>query len=283
MGSLGARDCALLETGLPVLRSCRLADGATIDYRESGPRDGAPLILLHGLGSHSAGWRGVTAALSDRFRIVAWDAPGFAGSTPLAEQRPGVSNYARRVPALAGGLGIGRFHLAGSSWGAVIAAATAVAAPDRIAGLILLVPNLCLGGLPSDDRQAALDMLSAPGLVLDAAPRDFAAMLTAPDTEEPALGLARTLKDQTRAGGYAQAVRMMGATDTLAFAPSITQETLVLAGGLDQLAPAAQHAGPIAKAIPSARLEILEGFGHLLKLEAPARVADAIRGHLDRP
>lgn len=281
MGSLSARDRELLEARLPVLRSCALADGGTIDYRESGPRDGPPVILLHGLGSHSAGWRGVIAALAERYRVIAWDAPGFAGSTPLAGNAPDVADYARRVLALADGLGIGRFHLVGSSWGAVIAAGAAARTPDRVDRLVLLAPNACLGGLPPEDRAAVLAMLAGPALVLEATPRDFAAMLVAPDTGEPALGLAKTLKDQTRPGGYAQAVGMMGATETLAFAPSIARDTLVLAGSADTLAPAAQHAAPIAQAIPSARLEMLDGYGHLLKLEAPARVADAIRAHIE--
>jgi pimeloyl-ACP methyl ester carboxylesterase len=46
----------------------------------------------------------------------------------------------------------------------------------------------------------------------------------------------------------------------------------VLAGGEDRLCPPARHE-EIAALVPGARLQVLPGVGHLLPLEAPARVA----------
>ena len=68
--------------------------GGEISYLEAG--DGPALVFLHGIGS--AAGRGTTrsAAFSDRFRVVAWNAPGYAGSTS-AELRPDAPATTRRV------------------------------------------------------------------------------------------------------------------------------------------------------------------------------------------
>jgi pimeloyl-ACP methyl ester carboxylesterase len=51
--------------------------------------------------------------------------------------------------------------------------------------------------------------------------------------------------------------------------------TLVLAGAQDRLCPPERHE-EIAALVPGAGLEVLPGVGHLLPLEAPARVAEAL-------
>jgi pimeloyl-ACP methyl ester carboxylesterase len=51
--------------------------------------------------------------------------------------------------------------------------------------------------------------------------------------------------------------------------------TLVLAGALDRLCPVDRHE-EMAALVPGARLEVLDGVGHLLPLEAPDRVAAAL-------
>ncbi len=56
--------------------------GRTLAYREAG--SGAPLVLLHGIGNQSGSWVQQLESLADRFRVIAWDAPGYGGSDPLA-------------------------------------------------------------------------------------------------------------------------------------------------------------------------------------------------------
>jgi pimeloyl-ACP methyl ester carboxylesterase len=55
--------------------------------------------------------------------------------------------------------------------------------------------------------------------------------------------------------------------------------TLVLAGAADVLCPVDRHE-EIAALVPGARLEVLDGVGHLVTVEAPARVAAALDGWL---
>ena len=61
------------------------AGDATFSYLEAG--SGPALVLLHGIGSAAASFRHQLEALSARFRVVAWDAPGYGASTPFAIDR----------------------------------------------------------------------------------------------------------------------------------------------------------------------------------------------------
>jgi pimeloyl-ACP methyl ester carboxylesterase len=64
--------------------------------------------------------------------------------------------------------------------------------------------------------------------------------------------------------------------------PQIACPTLVMTGELDVWSPPAQHAA-IAAAIPNADLVIVPDAGHMIQLEAPEAVNDAIRGWLAQP
>ena len=46
-------------------------------YIEAGRVDLAPVLLLHGIGANSLHWRYQLAGLADRFRLIAWNAPGY--------------------------------------------------------------------------------------------------------------------------------------------------------------------------------------------------------------
>jgi hypothetical protein len=52
-------------------------DRLSIFYREAGPKDAPTLLLLHGLPSSSRMFEPLFARLSDRYRLVAPDYPGF--------------------------------------------------------------------------------------------------------------------------------------------------------------------------------------------------------------
>ena len=55
-------------------------DGLPIFYREAGPKDAPTILLLHGLPSSSRMFEPLFARLSDRYRLVAPDYPGFGHS-----------------------------------------------------------------------------------------------------------------------------------------------------------------------------------------------------------
>jgi pimeloyl-ACP methyl ester carboxylesterase len=86
------------DTGAQTVRA---GDDAAFSFLEAG--SGPPLVLLHGIGSAAASFRYQLEALSARFRVVAWDSPGYGASTPLAIEHPDTSDYAAALDAWVGG------------------------------------------------------------------------------------------------------------------------------------------------------------------------------------
>src|ERR1051326_2073791 len=88
---------------------------------------GAPLVLLHGLGSSRRAWDPVLPALTTRFDVIAVDLPGFGDSAPLNERAIGERSevspaaLAQSVADLLDDLGISLPHLAGNSLGGWVA------------------------------------------------------------------------------------------------------------------------------------------------------------------
>ena len=97
---------------------------------------GAPLVLLHGGLSDHQDWRRQIDALSDTYTVVAWDAPGCGASDdPPATYR--MPDYAARLADLIDGLGLGRPHVLGLSWGSTLALALYQLRPELPRTLIL--------------------------------------------------------------------------------------------------------------------------------------------------
>jgi pimeloyl-ACP methyl ester carboxylesterase len=101
----------------------------------------APLILfLHGFPEYSGAWEEVLPAFADRFHAVAPDQRGYALSgKPVGLEADRIKQLPRDVLALADRLSPDRpFSIVAHDWGASVAYATAIAAPRRVARLVVL-------------------------------------------------------------------------------------------------------------------------------------------------
>jgi len=108
-------------------------------YVEKGPEkaDAPALVLLHGIGSAGRSFEHQINAFSPRFKVLAWDAPGYGGSTELPVDHPTASDYAIELVKLLDERGIKRCHLLGHSLGCLIAARFMAIRPDRVQTLTL--------------------------------------------------------------------------------------------------------------------------------------------------
>src|ERR1700743_2243798 len=100
-----------------------------IAYLDQGPRDGSPVLLLHGWPDDATTWDGVTERLNAAGRrTIAPFLRGFGPTRFLSPEtiRDGRTEaLASDAIALMDGLGIGRFALVGHDWGARTAYALA--------------------------------------------------------------------------------------------------------------------------------------------------------------
>lgn len=112
-----------------------------LHYHDDG--DGAPFILLHGSGPGVSAWsnfRGNLPALTEHFRTILLDMPGFGRSALPILDRLYPKIAADATLELMDALGIERAHLLGNSMGGYAAAEFALTYPDRLDRLVLMGP-----------------------------------------------------------------------------------------------------------------------------------------------
>src|SRR4029077_6189906 len=95
----------LLTQDLPELANVAVASPiypgqrGQVEYRAAGDARNPVVLMLHGLGSSSAGYRAQFAGLSRELYVIAWNAPGFGGSSPIPGQNAGIDDYADALEA----------------------------------------------------------------------------------------------------------------------------------------------------------------------------------------
>jgi pimeloyl-ACP methyl ester carboxylesterase len=247
-----------------------LKNAAGVAYRESGRQDSPALVLLHGIGSTSAAWRLQYAPLGERCRVIAWDAPGYGGSTPLPAQAPATADYAGALARLLDALGVEQAVVGTNSWGTPSGVAFARLYPQRVRALLLGGPTAGWGWLPQaeQERRTAVRIERITKLGMTAMRAEDAPQLVAPGTRREVLDWIRSPEGVTLEG-YAQALRNMAAADVAQEAAGVRCPVRILCGVLDQRTPPEQHAKRIAAALPNGTLQMIANCGHLPHLEYP--------------
>jgi pimeloyl-ACP methyl ester carboxylesterase len=114
-------------------------DGLPIFYRESGPANAPVLLLLHGLPSSSRMYEPILTRLSDRYRMIAPDYPGFGHSAAPAPSAFVYSfdHLAAVMTRFTEILGLGRYSLFMQDYGGPVGFRMALAHPERLDSLIV--------------------------------------------------------------------------------------------------------------------------------------------------
>lgn len=256
-------------------------EGPRLSYMEAGAGP-VTILCLHGIGANSMGWRFSLAGLSDRARVIAWNAPGYFLSDNFRAEAPTAEAYADVAVALLRALGVeGPVCVAGSSFGSMLAACLAARHPGRVAKLALMGTSRGQRWKGEEGRAAMLAMRQASlaqGPVALARTRSDA--LVAPGAGPLVRDLVQGVVAATNPRGLMQAARCTDRVDVIAdFAPLIRVPTLAISGAEDAVNPAETVGRPIAQAIPGARFVSPPGIGHLPELEAPALTLDLLRDH----
>jgi pimeloyl-ACP methyl ester carboxylesterase len=218
-------------------------------------------VCLHGLADTLAIWDELATRLEPRGRVVRFDQRAHGDSTAPAGACSR-DDLAADLLAVLDRLGIGRAVLIGHSLGGVVALSAALAAPARVAGLVLLATaSEC-------DQRAA---------------RSYRDIVRAGEVNALE-GLARSIHGPTSrnqvegwAPGITEVARSMIALHTDPLTPrlaAIACPTIVLVGDRDPMGTAPSEA--LRRAIPGAALEVVSGKGHWLPTEAPDAVANAV-------
>jgi 4,5:9,10-diseco-3-hydroxy-5,9,17-trioxoandrosta-1(10),2-diene-4-oate hydrolase len=120
----------------------KTASGLRLHYHEAG--SGQPVVLLHGGGPGASAWSNFgrnLAVLSERFRVLALDMPGFGLSDKPTEHPQYFSFAADALGEFLDEMGIAQADLVGNSLGGGVSARLALTQPERVRRLVLMAPG----------------------------------------------------------------------------------------------------------------------------------------------
>jgi abhydrolase domain-containing protein 6 len=260
--------------------------GRVTPYLECGVAKDGTLVWLHGFSDEPDSFLRVAAALGKRYRIVIPALPGFANGWMDRSEPHTFESYASWMKDVVGALGGERFHLMGNSLGGGTAIAIAAAMPERIASLVVVNSGgLDLVGVKSvndemragqnlfavrsraDYQQFIRRIFSRPPFI----PRPVLAHL-ARKLSHSADWYERIVTDLIGSKTHPGAEGAAAVTDLA----KISVPTLVVWGNHDTLFPTS-HGEYLARVIPGAKLEILDGVGHCPHIESPGRLVRAFQ------
>ncbi len=116
-------------------------------YYEAGAGNGRAVLLLHGIPGGAPPWGELLALMSDEFRLIAPDLPGF-GSTARLPQNS-YEAYFQWINGLANALNIEQFVIVGHDFGALLARLYAAAEPKRVPACVLISGGKLPGTAPA--------------------------------------------------------------------------------------------------------------------------------------
>lgn len=268
-------------------RLVTLPDGAQIAWREAGDTSSDfALVMLHGISSGAASWLGVAQDLQQLHpgvRVLAWDAPGYGASTPLAAAAPSDADYAARVQQSLTALGVQRCVLVGHSLGALMAARLAVDMPALVQQLVLISPAGGYGAPAKAEQQAKvrasrLESLAQKGVAGLAAVIDQ--RLVSEHGSEVVRQWVRWNTQRMHAAGYAQAVELLCSSDLGRASGRLSMPLEVWVGEHDVVTkPEACEAW--AKLLGARTYRTLAAAGHASPVEQPGEIAQRLAGLLN--
>lgn len=252
----------------PKFADVQLTTGVRLRYLAQGDPAGRPVILLHGICDSWFSFSRVLPVLSPTHRVYALDLRGHGDSErPDGEYSPRV--MAEDVIAFMNALGIRRATLVGHSMGSFVAQQAALAAPDRVTGLVLI------GSATAAKNQVTAEMEAAFRSLPDTVPEDFAREFQASTVHHPVPDefMRRAVEECRRAPArvWRDALAGLVATDRITGLGSARIPALLIWGERDGMFSRAEQRELVA-ALPIASLKVYRETGHAPHWERPAEV-----------
>lgn len=241
-------------------------DGLNINYIDEG--EGQPVLMLHGWGSSCESYRGIINAIKHKYRCIAPDFPGCAGSDVMPTAWT-LDDYVDLIKKFADALNLDSPLLFGHSHGGRVSlklAASGIISPEK---MVLLDSA---GLIP---KKSLKNRLRAGGF------KAIKRVLTLPILEESCKGLLEKARNHYGSADYNAAPPVLRQTlvnlvntDIRDILPQITASTLLIWGENDTATPL-RDAKIIEASIKDCGLCVIDGTGHWSFVEKPA-VAHAI-------
>ncbi|WP_061027863.1 alpha/beta fold hydrolase [Bradyrhizobium sp. CCH5-F6] len=245
-------------------------------YESSGDPGAVPLIFLHGIGGAARAWRRQLATFGDRFRAIAWDMPGYGGSTPLASVS--IAALADALQQFIEQLGAAKPILVGHSIGGMIVQKWLAQSPTLARAVVLAQTSPAFGKADGEWQKSFIAARLGPldrGETMKSLAPALVNELVGDDPDPNGMELARECMGSVPEASYRAMMLALIGFDQRSTLGNISVPTLLLSGSKDNNAPAPMMA-KTATYIPGAEYVELAGVGHLANLERPGAFDEAL-------
>ena len=239
----------------------------TVQTLTVGSGDATPVVLLHGMSCTSLMWRPNVEALAATRQVIAIDSIVDCGGGTQTSPAPDLSAVVDSVTQTLDGLGVERAHLVGLSYGAWTAAGLARLAPGRVASTSLLEPAATIQSL----RPAYL--LGFATSLVRPTPRRWKHLFA----RRPADDLVALLDASRRFWPAAPLPSVFGDDDLAALPGPIH----VILGERSTATDAGYTRKRLGQLLPGAGLTVIPDAGHMVSIDAPDPVNDALLRFLE--
>nr|WP_246570835.1 alpha/beta fold hydrolase [Bradyrhizobium liaoningense] len=245
-------------------------------YEAAGDPGAIPLIFLHGIGGAARAWRRQLATFGGRFRAIAWDMPGYGGSTPLTSVS--IAALAEALQQFIEQLGVSRPVLVGHSIGGMIVQKWLVQSPKLARAVVLAQTSPAFGKADGDWQKTFIAARLGPldrGETMKSLAPSLVRELVGDDPDPNGMEVARECMGSVPEASYRAMMLALIGFDQRSTLGNISVPTLLLSGSKDNNAPAPMMA-KTATFIPGAEYVALAGVGHLANLERPDAFDEAL-------
>lgn len=279
------------EKAVPQAGEILPVTGGAIHYTDAGPRDGQPLVLIHGLAGNMHNFTyALVERLSSDFRVITIDRPGSGYSTRDSDELADLPAQAAMIGEFLDKLGIDKPVLVGHSLGGALSLAMALDRGDRTGALALLSPLTAAMPGPPDVfkplviRSVALRKLLGHTLAVPITKLTSGTVVSQVFAPEPApadfLVRGGGILGMRPSSFIGASTDLQGVTRSMPAQEARYADTLKVPGGIlfaaeDALLSPDQHGRPMQAF--GLEFEELPGRGHMILVTAPDACADFIR------
>jgi len=239
---------------------------ANIYYHAYQEGEQLPVVLLHGAGGSHLSWPSGIRRMPG-YRVFALDLPGHGKSGGRGLQS--IPRYTEVVLEWLESMDMHTAVFVGHSMGSAIAQILALDHPDHVLGLALIgsATRMRVNPVLIEETAHETTFLNAVGKVIS--------WSFSPQTPEELKAQVAMRLAQTRPSVLHSDFLACDAYDVTSRICEITQPALIISGKEDRMTPV-RHAYFIADSLPNAQLQVIEGAGHMVMIEKPVEVANAL-------
>jgi pimeloyl-ACP methyl ester carboxylesterase len=241
-----------------------------LDMKSQHPTVDWPVIFIHGSGGNAGLWQKAMNGLGEKYRSIAVDLPGHGSSR--GEGFESVAEYGDFVKDFLEALGLKKAVLGGHSLGGAIVQDIALRYPQKLKALLLIGTGARLRVMPE-----ALELMRKMGS--GEVPPKFHPWGFS-EKASPEI-IAEGEKEWSKTGSLVRYHDFLACDrfDIMAEVEKIRLPSLIACGKEDRLTPV-KYSQFLNQKLPGSRMELIDGAGHLVMLEKPGALTQAILNFL---